>query len=162
MNATRNDAAGLKDKRIRLSSISLLMRFLSERIAKDANKQEARPAGRAGSENEGIGRGSEERRFCNCWTGRVVRFVRASVVRCRKISNRCSSDWGSRRNSGWIAWRTSANGSVRAWVDQDPWKRLLNPEATTEPSVSLLPAEPSLRADFFVLSAISVLCRSIS
>ena len=40
LNAIRNDAAGLKDKRIRLSSISWFMRFLSERIAKEANKQD--------------------------------------------------------------------------------------------------------------------------
>ena len=36
----RNDRKGLKEKRRRLSSISWFMRFLSEKIAKDANKQD--------------------------------------------------------------------------------------------------------------------------
>lgn len=40
LNSIRNDKAGLKDKRVRLSSISWFMRFLSERIAKEANKQD--------------------------------------------------------------------------------------------------------------------------
>lgn len=40
LNSIRNDSAGLKDKRKRLSSISWFMRFLSERIAKQANKQD--------------------------------------------------------------------------------------------------------------------------
>ena len=38
------DKKGLKEKRRRLSSISWFMRFLSEKVAKDANKQEARSA----------------------------------------------------------------------------------------------------------------------
>ena len=42
--AIRNDRKGLKEKRRRLSSNSWFMRFLSEKIAKDANKQEARSA----------------------------------------------------------------------------------------------------------------------
>ena len=40
LNSIRNDASGLKDKRKRLSSISWFMRFLSERVAKEANKQD--------------------------------------------------------------------------------------------------------------------------
>ena len=40
LNSIRNDATGLKDKRTRLSSISWFMRFLSERVAKEANKQD--------------------------------------------------------------------------------------------------------------------------
>jgi hypothetical protein len=40
LNSIRNDAKGLKDKRGRLSSISWFMRFLSERVAKEANKQD--------------------------------------------------------------------------------------------------------------------------
>ena len=40
LHSIRNDSAGLKDKRKRLSSISWFMRFLSERIAKQANKQD--------------------------------------------------------------------------------------------------------------------------
>ncbi len=40
LNSVRNDRKGLKDKRTRLSSISWFMRFLSERIAKAANKQD--------------------------------------------------------------------------------------------------------------------------
>ncbi len=40
LNSIRNDATGLKDKRTRLSSISWFMRFLSERVAKDANRQD--------------------------------------------------------------------------------------------------------------------------
>lgn len=40
LNSIRNDKAGLKEKRVRLSSISWFMRFLSERIAKEANKQD--------------------------------------------------------------------------------------------------------------------------
>ena len=38
LNSIRNDATGLKDKRTRLSSISWFMRFLSERVAKEANR----------------------------------------------------------------------------------------------------------------------------
>lgn len=40
LNSIRNDTAGLKEKRVRLSSISWFMRFLSERVAKEANKQD--------------------------------------------------------------------------------------------------------------------------
>ena len=40
LNSIRNDATGLKEKRTRLSSISWFMRFVSERIAKEANKQD--------------------------------------------------------------------------------------------------------------------------
>ena len=40
LNSIRNDRKGLKEKRVRLSSISWFMRFLSERIAKEANKQD--------------------------------------------------------------------------------------------------------------------------
>lgn len=40
LNSIRNDKSGLKEKRIRLSSISWFMRFLSERVAKEANKQD--------------------------------------------------------------------------------------------------------------------------
>ena len=40
LNSIRNDKSGLKEKRVRLSSISWFMRFLSERIAKEANKQD--------------------------------------------------------------------------------------------------------------------------
>ena len=40
LNTIRHDKKGLKDKRVRLSSISWFMRFLSERIAKEANKQD--------------------------------------------------------------------------------------------------------------------------
>ena len=40
VNSIRNDSTGLKDKRTRLSSISWFMRFLSERVAKEANKQD--------------------------------------------------------------------------------------------------------------------------
>ncbi|MEI7702141.1 MAG: hypothetical protein WCK86_20260, partial [Planctomycetia bacterium] len=40
LKAIRNDRKGLKEKRRRLSSISWFMRFLSEKIAKDANKQD--------------------------------------------------------------------------------------------------------------------------
>jgi REP element-mobilizing transposase RayT len=40
LNQIRNDKKGLKEKRQRLSSISWFMRFLSERIAKEANKQD--------------------------------------------------------------------------------------------------------------------------
>lgn len=40
INQIRNDKKGLKEKRQRLSSISWFMRFLSERIAKEANKQD--------------------------------------------------------------------------------------------------------------------------
>ena len=40
LNLIRNDAKGLKEKRVRLSSISWFMRFLSERVAKEANKQD--------------------------------------------------------------------------------------------------------------------------
>lgn len=40
LNSIRNDKKGLKEKRVRLSSISWFMRFLSERIAKEANKQD--------------------------------------------------------------------------------------------------------------------------
>jgi REP element-mobilizing transposase RayT len=40
LNSIRNDAKGLKEKRVRLSSISWFMRFLSERVAKVANKQD--------------------------------------------------------------------------------------------------------------------------
>ena len=40
LNSIRNDATGLKEKRVRLSSISWFMRFLSERVAKIANKQD--------------------------------------------------------------------------------------------------------------------------
>ena len=40
LNSIRNDATGLKDKRTRLSSISWFMRFLSERVAKEANRQD--------------------------------------------------------------------------------------------------------------------------
>jgi len=40
LNSIRNDASGLKEKRKRLSSISWFMRFLSERVAKEANKQD--------------------------------------------------------------------------------------------------------------------------
>ena len=39
--------------------------------------------------------------ICNCLTGLAVRFDRTSIVRCRRISHRCLSDWGSQRNSGW-------------------------------------------------------------
>ena len=41
LNAIRNDTKGLKEKRVRLSSISWFMRFLSERVAKEANKQDS-------------------------------------------------------------------------------------------------------------------------
>jgi REP element-mobilizing transposase RayT len=41
INAIRNDTSGLKEKRTRLSSISWFMRFVSERIARIANKQDA-------------------------------------------------------------------------------------------------------------------------
>ena len=40
LNSIRNDTSGLKEKRVRLSSISWFMRFLSERVAKEANKQD--------------------------------------------------------------------------------------------------------------------------
>jgi REP element-mobilizing transposase RayT len=40
LNSICNDASGLKEKRKRLSSISWFMRFLSERVAKEANKQD--------------------------------------------------------------------------------------------------------------------------
>ena len=40
LNQIRNDKKRLKEKRQRLSSISWFMRFLSERIAKEANKQD--------------------------------------------------------------------------------------------------------------------------
>jgi REP element-mobilizing transposase RayT len=40
LNSIRNDTRGLKEKRVRLSSISWFMRFLSERVAKEANKQD--------------------------------------------------------------------------------------------------------------------------
>ena len=40
LNQIRNNKKGLKEKRQRLSSISWFMRFLSERIAKEANKQD--------------------------------------------------------------------------------------------------------------------------
>lgn len=40
LNSIRNDTAGLREKRVRLSSISWFMRFLSERVAKEANKQD--------------------------------------------------------------------------------------------------------------------------
>ena len=40
LNSIRNDATGLKEKRVRLWSISWFMRFLSERVAKIANKQD--------------------------------------------------------------------------------------------------------------------------
>ena len=40
LNSIRNDTLGLKEKRVRLSSVSWFMRFLSERIAKEANKQD--------------------------------------------------------------------------------------------------------------------------
>jgi hypothetical protein len=40
LNSIRNDKKGLTDKRLRLSSISWFMRFLSERVAKEANKQD--------------------------------------------------------------------------------------------------------------------------
>jgi REP element-mobilizing transposase RayT len=40
LKAIRNDRKGLKEKRRRLSSISWFMRFLSEKIAKDANKDD--------------------------------------------------------------------------------------------------------------------------
>ncbi len=40
LNSIRNDESGLKEKRVRLSSVSWFMRFLSERIAKEANKQD--------------------------------------------------------------------------------------------------------------------------
>ncbi|RLT05948.1 MAG: hypothetical protein DWI22_12945 [Planctomycetota bacterium] len=40
LNSIRNDARGLKEKRVRLSSVSWFMRFLSERVAKIANKQD--------------------------------------------------------------------------------------------------------------------------
>ncbi len=40
LNSIRNDKPGLKEKRVRLSSISWFMRFLSERVAKEANKQD--------------------------------------------------------------------------------------------------------------------------
>ena len=40
LNSIRNDKSALKEKRVRLSSISWFMRFLSERIAKEANKQD--------------------------------------------------------------------------------------------------------------------------
>jgi REP element-mobilizing transposase RayT len=40
LNSIRNDKTGLKEKRVRLSSISWFMRFLSERVAKEANKQD--------------------------------------------------------------------------------------------------------------------------
>ena len=40
LNSIRSDTRGLKEKRVRLSSISWFMRFLSERVAKVANKQD--------------------------------------------------------------------------------------------------------------------------
>ena len=40
LNSIRSDAKGLKEKRVRLSSISWFMRFVSERVAKEANKQD--------------------------------------------------------------------------------------------------------------------------
>ena len=40
LNSIRNDTNGLKEKRLRLSSVSWFMRFLSERIAKLANKDD--------------------------------------------------------------------------------------------------------------------------
>ncbi len=40
LNSIRNDKTGLKEKRVRLSSFSWFMRFLSERVAKEANKQD--------------------------------------------------------------------------------------------------------------------------
>lgn len=40
LNSIRNDKKGLREKRDRLSSISWFMRFLSEKIAKEANKQD--------------------------------------------------------------------------------------------------------------------------
>jgi len=40
LKSIRNDKKGLKEKRRRLSSISWFMRFLSEKIAKEANKQD--------------------------------------------------------------------------------------------------------------------------
>ena len=40
LNSIRNDQTGLKEKRVRLSSVSWFMRFLSERVAKEANKQD--------------------------------------------------------------------------------------------------------------------------
>jgi hypothetical protein len=41
LEAIRKDRKALKEKRRRLSSISWFMRFLSEKIAKETNKQEA-------------------------------------------------------------------------------------------------------------------------
>ena len=40
LNSIRNDKAGLKEKRVRLSSVSWFRQFLSERVAKEANKQD--------------------------------------------------------------------------------------------------------------------------
>ena len=40
LNSIRNDKTGLKEKRVRLSSISWFMRFLSERVAKEVNRQD--------------------------------------------------------------------------------------------------------------------------
>ncbi len=40
LNSIRNDKTGLKEKRVRLSSVSWFMRFLSERVAKEANRQD--------------------------------------------------------------------------------------------------------------------------
>ena len=40
LNSIRNDTSGMKEKRLRLSSVSWFMRFLSERIAKLANKDD--------------------------------------------------------------------------------------------------------------------------
>ena len=40
LNSIRNDKTGLKEKRVRLSSVSWFMRFLAERVAKVANKQD--------------------------------------------------------------------------------------------------------------------------
>ncbi len=40
LNSIRNDTNGIKEKRLRLSSVSWFMRFLSERIAKLANKDD--------------------------------------------------------------------------------------------------------------------------